>query len=115
LIKNAQFADLFARNLADKRPVKINLYHGHKGATPLWFVLKNKDTRFNSCSGNKLPDMTHARSRVLLPGLIWVHAIHRCVRKAWLSMAFSYRRPLGTPGTSPASRHQQYGKKAEVC
>jgi hypothetical protein len=22
-----------------------------------------------------------------------------------------YRRPLGTPGTSPASRHQQYGKK----
>ena len=28
--------------------------------------------------------MTHARSRVLPPGPVWVHAIHRCVRKAWL-------------------------------
>jgi hypothetical protein len=28
--------------------------------------------------------MTHARSRVLPPGSVWVHAIHRCVRKAWL-------------------------------
>ncbi len=89
----------------EKSPGLLNMSPGwcpgHKGDTPLWFVLKNKDTRFNSCSGNKLPDMTHARSRVLLPGPIWVHAIHRCVRKAWLSMAFSYRRAQKGQLTDP--------------
>jgi hypothetical protein len=44
-----------------------------------------------------------------------LHDFRTAVREQSALMAFGYRRPLGTPGTSPASRHQQYGKKAEVC